>query len=54
VVEMMVDIPQQSKVEPSEEPKVNYVTLRKSEVIEILKMLEGLKRKLQPLLNNSK
>jgi hypothetical protein len=32
--------------------KIAYVTLRKTELIEILKALEGLKNKLQPLLKS--
>jgi hypothetical protein len=36
----------------SGEAGTSYVTLRKTELIEILKALEGLKDKLQPLLKS--
>jgi hypothetical protein len=45
---------QQAKDCPPDVEKVAFVTLRKDELIDILKALEGLKRKLQPLLSNSK
>jgi hypothetical protein len=32
---------------------ITYVTLSRTEVIEMLKALEGLKQKLQPLLKNN-
>jgi hypothetical protein len=35
---------------PDSRENVNYVVLRKSEVIGILQTLEGLKKQLQPLL----
>jgi hypothetical protein len=50
----MIDNLPQEKTEPQncviKQEVVSHVTLRKSEVIEILKSLEGLKKKLEPLL----
>jgi len=45
---------QQAKDCPPDVGKVPYVVIKKDEVIEILKALEGVKRKLQPLLDNIK
>jgi len=38
------------KIEPPKQEILTHVTLRKYEVIEILQALEGLKKRLQPLL----